>query len=71
MKQVTGTMPELNLLPVFEQIKASSECAENDRIQNLSIPKKLGGSVQMLLEIKYQNIFPEILHSFPTGLTVF
>ena len=71
LKQVTGTMPELNLVPVFEQIKASSECADNDRIKNLSIPKRLGGKVQMLIGIKYQNIFPKVLHSFPSGLTVF
>ena len=71
LKQVTGTMPELNLVPVFEQLKASVECSNNQRIQNLKVPKKLGGNIQMLLGIKYQNIFPKILHTFPSGLTVF
>ena len=71
LQQVTGSMPELNLVPVFENLKASAEVSDNDRIQNLSIPKKLGGNIQMLLGIKYQNIFPKVLHTFPNGLTIF
>ena len=45
-------MPELNLVPVFEKLKASADCSDNERIQNLTIPKKLGGSIQMLPGIK-------------------
>ena len=71
LKQVTGTMPELNLVPVFEKLKASADCSDNERIQNLTIPKKLGGNIQMLLGIKYNSIFPKTLHTFPSGLTVF
>ena len=69
MPTVTGDMPQLSLIPAFEQIKA--ECASNKRIQNLKIPSVVGGKIQMILGIKYQNIYPEILHSFPSGLTVF
>ena len=71
MPRVTGDMPCLNLVPAFEQIKAQAECASNHRIQNLKIPKVVGGKVQMILGIRYQSIYPEILHTFPSGLTVF
>ena len=69
MPCVTGDMPCLNLAPAFEQIKG--ECASNHRIQNLKIPKVVGGKVQMILGIRYQSIYPEILHTFPSGFTVF
>ena len=69
LKKVTRDMPMLNLVPAFEQIK--SECASNRRVQNLKVPSAVGGQIQMILGIKYQNIYPEIIHSFPSGLTVF
>ena len=71
LQNVTGSMPELDLVSIFNSVKASPECVDNPRIQNLEIPKKLGGNVQMLLGIIYQNIFPKILHTFPNGMTVF
>ena len=71
LPKVTGSMPEANLVPVFNNIKASAECSDNTRIKNLEIPKRLGGNVDMLLGIRYQSIFPQILHAFPNGLTVF
>ena len=69
MKKVTGDMPSLNLVPAFEKMKA--QCRNNKKIQNLEIPKIVGGEVQMLIGIKYQSIFPKHLHTFPNGLTVF
>merc|ERR1711954_446427 len=41
------------------------------QIQNLQVPKVIGGEVQMILGIKYQNIYPEVVHTFPNGLTIF
>ena len=69
LKRVTGDMPKLNLIPAYEHIK--SECASNRRIQNLKVPSVVGGNIQMILGIKYQAIYPEVLHTFPSGLTVF
>ena len=69
MKSVTGPMPELNLVPVLNNIK--SKCKEISVIQNIEIPEMVGGNVDMLLGIRYQRIFPEVLHTLPNGLTVF
>ena len=68
MKKVTGDMPSLNLVPAFEKIKA--QCRSNKKIQNLEIPKIVGGEVQMLIGIKYQSSLPKHLHTFNNGLTV-
>ena len=69
MDKVTGSMDKLNLVPIFDQIKKDNKAV--DSIQNLKIPEIVGGEVQMILGIKYQNIYPTPLHTFPNGHTVF
>ena len=69
LKKVTADMPELDLRPAFEQIKAN--CVDNKTISNLKIPKVVGGDIQMIIGIKYASIFPKVVHTFPSGLTVF
>ena len=69
MKRVTGDMPQLNFVPTFDQIK--HDCKSNKRLQNLTVPSIVGGSVQMILGIRYQSIYPEIIQTFPNGLTIF
>ena len=49
LKKVTADMPELDLRPAFEQIKAN--CADNKTISNLKIPKVVGGDIQMIFDI--------------------
>ena len=40
-------------------------------IQNIRVPKVLSGKVDMIIGIKYQNIYPELVHQFPNGLAVY
>ena len=37
----------------------------NKRLQNIKVPKIVGGHIQMILGIKYQSIYPTVLHTFP------
>ena len=69
LEKVTGDMPKLNLVPAFENIKA--KCKQANRIHNLKVPRVVGGEVQMIIGIPYQNIFPKAIYSLPNGLTVF
>ena len=69
LKTVTGSMSEPNLVLILNSNKASAECSDNPCIQNIEIPAKLRGSINMLLGINYQNIFPKIPYTFPNGLT--
>ena len=69
MRRVTADMPRLNLVPVLDKIKA--QCKGNRKIQNLKVPEVVGGEVQMIIGIQYQNLFPTPIHTLPNGLTVF
>ena len=67
--QVTQDMDEINLQKLFESIK--KKCVKNKEVKNLKVPKIVGGRINMILGIKYQNIYPQPVHHFPNGLTVF
>ena len=67
--KVTQDMPKVDLHTIYENLK--KKCKSKKQIQKLKVPKIVGGKVQMILGIKYQNIFPEPIHTFPSGLTIF
>ena len=67
--RVTQDMPEIDMIKIFNSIKKNSK--EIKSIQNLKVPKFVGGKIDMILGIKYQNIYPELVHQFPNGLAAF
>ena len=67
--RVTQDMPEIPLAKIFSNIK--KKCKYNKEIKNLKVPNVVGGRVNMILGIRYQNIYPKPVHQFPNGLTVF
>ena len=69
MPNVTQEMPEVNMLKVFNAIKKQNK--EVKEIQNLRVPKVLSGKIDMIIGIKYANIYPELVHQFPSGLAVY
>ena len=67
--EVTQKMPEIPLAKIYNDIK--KKCKWNKEIQNLTVPRVVESKVNMILGIRYQNIYPKPVHQFPNGLTVF
>ena len=67
--RVTSDMPRMRLDPWFEKVKAIE--SENKQLQEISIPKELGGHVDMILGISFSLVHPEPIHTFPDGLTIY
>ena len=67
--RVTQDMPTVNLVKIFNSLQKKT--GHNKQIQNIKVPKVVGGRVDMILGLKYLNIYPEELHRFPNGLTIF
>ena len=44
---------------------------DNVELQNLHCPPQIGGEVDVLMGILYQNIFPQPIHSLESGLTIY
>ena len=67
--RITSDFPLTNLEAAIIDIKNDSP--ENAALQNCRAPLIAGGSVHMLLGIKYISIFPKEIHTLPSGLTIY
>ena len=67
--RVTSDMPRMMLDPWFEKVKAMEP--DNNSLQGITIPKVLGGYVDMILGISFSRVHPEPIHTFPDGLTIY
>ena len=67
--KITSLLPQTNISAAEKEIKASQP--QNKALQNLKCCPVLGGRVQILIGIKYNSIFPILVHSLPNGLTIY
>ena len=67
--RVTSDMPRMRLESWFEKVRSVE--TENSKLQDISIPKELGGHVDMIIGISFNLVHPEVIHTFPDGLTVY
>jgi len=69
MTRVTADFPRLNTEAAVQAVK--EDAPDNLELQNCRVPPLVGGEVDCLLGIKYQNLFPEIVHILPSGLAIY
>ena len=68
MKQITCDFPRADISEVTAEIKANKL---NPDLENCSLPKEVGGTVHVLLGIRYSNVAPVPIYQLECGLTVF
>ena len=61
-------MPCLQFKPALDNIKAKH--LENKELQRLQVPKELKGKINIILGIRFNRIYPEIICTLPCGLQV-
>ena len=69
MDKITDALPFVDLKQAEDELK--NDQPENYELQNLHCPPQIGGQVDVLVGILYQNIFPREVHSLGNGLTIF
>ena len=69
MTRVTADFPHLNTDAAVQAVK--EDAPDNLELQNCKVPQMVGGEVDCLLGIKYQNLFPEIVHILASGLAIY
>ena len=67
--RITSDFPHTNLETAIREVK--DDDLNNAALQNCRAPLIAGGSVHMLLGIKYVSIFPKEVHTLPSGLTIY
>ena len=44
---------------------------KDNKLQSVKVPDKVGGNVDILLEIRYNAFFPMLIHMLPNGLGIY
>ena len=69
LPEVTQEMPSINMLEVYNALKKKHRSVKS--IQNPKVPKTISGHIDTIIGIKYANVYPELVHQFPSGLAVY
>ena len=69
LEQITGSSPKFNIEEATRAVKADKPC--DTILQNCSLPKVVGGSVDIMIGIQYNSIFPQPIHRLPNGLEIY
>ena len=69
MDKLTLDMPKVNLRKLLDACE--EEYGPVEAIQGYKAPEIVGGSMDMIMGICYQNIYPESIYTYPNGLAVY
>ena len=67
--RITSDFPHIDLVAATRDIK--DDDLSNEHLQHCRVPPMAGGTVDMLLGIKYNSVFPKEVHTLPCGLTIY
>ena len=68
--KITSTFPKINTKEAFSEIIEKAPNSKKDFLRKLSVPDVVGGDPDLLIGVYYQCIFPEVLHTLPSGLFI-
>ena len=69
MDNVCAPMPSVNTSQAVAELKQSDEA--NTVLQNCCVPPRIGGNVDIILGIRYNNVGPKAIHTLESGLTIY
>ena len=69
LMRVTGDMPKVNMKKLFNAVKTTYGSTPD--IDKLDVPESISGKVDMIIGVKYNSIYPELVHQYPNGLAIY
>ena len=69
LNQITANSPRFNIEEATNAVKADKP--GDDLLRSCSLPKVVGGTVDILIGIQYNSIFPQPIHRLPNGLEIY
>ena len=69
MGTVCAPMPVVNTGRAVSELKESDQ--DNIALQNCCVPPQVGGNVDIILGIRYNNVALKAIHNLETGLTIY
>ena len=69
MENVCAPMPVVSTCEAVKVLKESDP--NNTLLQNCFVPPQVGGNIDLILGIRYNNVAPRPIHSLESGLTIY
>ena len=69
LDQITAGSPKFNIEEATRAVKGDKP--GDDLLQKCSLPMVVGGTVDILIGIQYNSIFPQPIHRLPNGLEIY
>ena len=69
LNNITSKFPSINVEKAVQDVKASDP--KNQMLQECSVPKMVGGDVDVLVGITYMSSFPKLVHMLDCGLGIY
>ena len=69
MDEVCAPMPLVKTGLAVDELKKSDP--SNQLLQNCCVPQEIGGKIDIILGIRYNNIAPKVIHTLESGLTIY
>ena len=66
---ITGDFPVLDISAAVSAVKADDK--RNYKLRNCKFPRNVGGSVDLLIGIQYNQLQPKLVHMLPSGLAIY
>ena len=69
VKNITTDFPQLDLSSAAQEIKRAAPSSQ--KMRRCKLPKSIGGSVDCLIGIQYNQLQPKLIHMLPSGLAIY
>ena len=66
---ITGDFPLLNISEAVSAVKSADR--KNTKLRNCKFPPQVGGVVDCLIGIQYNQLQPKVVHMLPSGLAIY
>ena len=70
VKNITSDFPELDLSSAADEIKKAAS-PKKYNVRKCKLPSSIGGSVDCLIGIHYNQLQPKLIHMLPSGLAIY
>ena len=66
---ITGDFPTLDITAAVSDVQAGNR--NNSKLRNGKFPAKVGGTIDCLIGIQYNQLQPKVVHMLPSGLAIY
>ena len=71
VKNITTDFPQLDISTAAEEMRSAGPVKKNWNMKRCKLPQTIGGSVDCLIGIQYNQLQPKLVHMLPSGLAVY